>query len=164
MAIRARVGRHLRSGGRQCQNWGSDQKTIIDLLNRMPIKQGGPEGTLGGSTVEGICSDELYGHILYFEGLYFTGPAQGFIEPGGAMLRQMESIAGRPTRTEPTRAAAKAPSNLVKLRRSVLDDSSVVGKWTAGGTRALRQRLGEDGNPAYRQSNPPRLYRPSVER
>src|SRR4051794_29321572 len=41
MPIRARVGRHTRAGGRECQNRADDQKTVIDLLNRIPATSGG---------------------------------------------------------------------------------------------------------------------------
>jgi hypothetical protein len=56
MPIRARVGKHTRAGGRQCQNWADDQKTVIDLLNRIPVTNGGAGGGLRPRIVAGIAS------------------------------------------------------------------------------------------------------------
>jgi hypothetical protein len=41
MPIRARVGKHTRAGGRQCQNLADDQRTVVDLLNRIPTARAG---------------------------------------------------------------------------------------------------------------------------
>jgi|ERR1700735_539774 len=69
MPIRARVGRHTRSGGGHCQNWADDQKVIIDLLNSIPRTSGGTQGSLNPRIVAGICSNELYAAISAFESL-----------------------------------------------------------------------------------------------
>ena len=62
-----RVGRHARTDGRNCQNRKADQKTIMDLLNRIPASAGGAGGSLNEPIVDGICSDGLYRAILRFE-------------------------------------------------------------------------------------------------
>ena len=55
MPLKGRVGRHA-SDGRQCQNWKADQQTVIDLLNRIPVADGGTGGSLGGRVVAGLAS------------------------------------------------------------------------------------------------------------
>src|SRR5437870_3081919 len=93
MPIRARVGRHTRSGGRHCQNWADDQKDIIDLLNRIPLTSGGTGGGFNPRIVAGICSDELYAAISAFEDKYFPGQRIGFIDPGGPMYQKLAILA-----------------------------------------------------------------------
>jgi hypothetical protein len=84
-----------RGGGRQCQNWPEDQKTVIALLTRIPVQDGGAGGSLGGPIVAGQSSDALYRAITVFEDRQFPGQRTGFVEPGGAMLRRMEELAAR---------------------------------------------------------------------
>lgn len=91
--LRGRVGRHTRSGGRHCQNWADDQKTVMDILNAIPVIQGGAGGSLGGRIVLGISSDALYRAISRFEDRYFPGQRSGFIDPGGAMWDRMLTVA-----------------------------------------------------------------------
>ena len=95
MSIRARVGRHTRSGGGHCQNWMDDQKTVMDLLNDISAAHGGADGTLGGRVVAGVCSDALYAAISRFEDKYFSGQRSGYVDPGGMMLGWMERLAAR---------------------------------------------------------------------
>src|SRR5262245_64898777 len=95
MPLRGRVGRHTKAGGRQCQNWTQDQQTVIALLNRIPARDGGTEGNLGGRTIGGIASDALYQAISRFEDLHVPGQRSGFVDPGGAMLRRMETLDAR---------------------------------------------------------------------
>ncbi len=98
MALRARVGRHTKSGMRECQNWADDQQTVIALLNRISAADGGAGGSLAGRIVAGISSDALYRAITKFEDKHFPGQRSGFLDPGGAMLARMEAlIAGRTT-------------------------------------------------------------------
>ena len=78
MSIRARVGRHTRAGGRQCQNWSEDQKVVTELLNGISAANGGAGGGLGGRTVAGICDDGLYAAIARFEDKYFPDQRGGF--------------------------------------------------------------------------------------
>jgi hypothetical protein len=94
--LRGRVGRHANTGA-QCQNWLEDQQTIIGLLNRIPPTDGGPETSLGGRVVAGIASDALYKAILRFQKQYFPAQQPGFVDPGGAVLAKMETLASRPT-------------------------------------------------------------------
>src|SRR5260370_32194760 len=95
MSIRARVGRHTRSGGRHCQNWADDQKVIIDLLNHIPLTSGGTGGGLNPRIVAGICSDQLYAAISAFEDRYFPGQRSGFIDPSGPMYQKLTILAAR---------------------------------------------------------------------
>jgi hypothetical protein len=92
MSIKARVGRHAKDGGRECQNWAEDQRTVIDLLNAIPAAAGGAGGGLKPRIVSGVCSDELYRAILVFEGRYMPGPIDGFLDPDGGMLKRMEEL------------------------------------------------------------------------
>ena len=123
MSLRARVGRHTRLGGRHCQNWADDQQKVIDLLNRIPVAQGGAGGKLNGRIIAGICNDDLYRAILQFEDKYFPGQRSGFIDPDGAILKRMEELTKQP---------APKPNLLDVLRRNLLDEKDVTGKWTAG--------------------------------
>jgi hypothetical protein len=120
MPIRARVGRHTRSGGRHCQNWADDQKDIIDLLNRIPPTSGGTGGGLHPRIVPGICSDELYAAISAFEDKYFPGQRNGFIDPGGPVYQKLAillSPASAPAPAAPPPAAAPAAPATGKIPR-----------------------------------------------
>jgi len=97
MALRARVGRHTKLGGRHCQNWAEDQQTVIDLLNRIPVADGGAGGKLNGRIIVGMSGDALYRAISQFEDKHFRGQRSGFVDPGGAMLKRMEELAARAT-------------------------------------------------------------------
>jgi hypothetical protein len=103
MPLRGRVGRHTQQGGRHCQNWQDDQQTVIALLNRIPVQEGGAGGSLngniGGRIVAGMVSDALYRAISTFEDRYFPRQRSGFVDPGGAMLRRMEELAARSAKT-----------------------------------------------------------------
>lgn len=95
MSLRARVGRHARQGERQCQNFVRDQQTVINLLNHIPDEIGGRRiaGGLDGPIKSGICSDALYRAIMRFEIMNYPRLPNGFIEPDGAMLKDMEKLA-----------------------------------------------------------------------
>ena len=93
MPLRARVGRHSKTGGRHCQNWADDQKTIIDLLNKIPAASGGTSGALRPRIVVGMASKELYAAIAAFEAKHFPGQGSGYFDPGGAMFRKLEALA-----------------------------------------------------------------------
>jgi hypothetical protein len=134
MSIRGRVGRHTNARGKQCQNWENDQRTVIDLLNRIPVTDGGAGGSLAGRVIPGVASDALYDAIKRFEEKYFLGQHNGFVDPGGAILRRMEQLAARPASKAaaeaPPKAAAETPLDI--LRRNVLNVDILKGKWTAG--------------------------------
>jgi hypothetical protein len=100
MPIRARVGKHTRAGGQQCQNWADDQKTVIDLLNRISTAYGGAGAGLRPRIVGGIASKELYAAIVAFEMKNFPGQRLGFFEPGGPMFRKLEAL-GTPAPAPP---------------------------------------------------------------
>jgi hypothetical protein len=91
MSLRGRVGRHG-VGGRQCQNWVDDQQQVIDLLNSIPVAQGGAGGQLGGRIVLGIASQALNLAIARFEDRYFPGQRSGFVDPGAKMWKRMASV------------------------------------------------------------------------
>jgi hypothetical protein len=90
--LRARVGRHTRAGGRACQNRADDQKTVIDLLNRIPAASGGAGGGLKPRVIDGIASNERYAAIVAFETKYLPGRRLGYFEPGGTMFRKLEAL------------------------------------------------------------------------
>jgi hypothetical protein len=95
MPIKGRVGRHA-SDGRHCQNWKADQQTVIDLLNNIPVADGGTGGALSGRIVAGLASTALYQAILAFEKKHFAGQPKGFVDPGGLVLTNLEALAIRP--------------------------------------------------------------------
>jgi hypothetical protein len=139
--MKARVGRHARTDGRHCQNWADDQKTIMDLLNRIPASAGGAGGSISERIVGGICGDTLYGAILRFEDKHFGTQHSGYVDPGGKMLELMEKLAASPGSAPASPVAAPKPAvetSLDILRRNVLNIDSVVAKfhgdnvWTAG--------------------------------
>jgi hypothetical protein len=136
-----RVGRHARTDGRNCQNRKADQKTIMDLLNRIPVSAGGAGGGLNEPIVDGICSDGLYRAILRFEDKHFGTQHSGYVDPGGKMLELMQKLAAPPGSAPASPAAAPKPAaetRLDILRRNVLNIGAVVSKshgddvWTAG--------------------------------
>jgi hypothetical protein len=131
MSLRARVGRHTQAGGRQCQNWPDDQQTVIALLNRIPVSDGGAGGSLGGRIVSGLSSDALARALARFEDRHFPGQRSGFVDPGGAMLRRMQELAGRAasgpaTAPAPPQAPVETPLDI--LRRNVLNGAGYRGK------------------------------------
>jgi hypothetical protein len=110
MPIRARVGRHTRSGGGHCQNWADDQRVIIDLLNRVPRTSGGAQGDLNPRIVAGICSDDLYAAIAVFEDKYFPGQRSGFLDPGGLMYQKLAMLAAPAPAPPPVAAPTPPPA------------------------------------------------------
>src|SRR3954468_20750232 len=94
MTLRARVGRHAKTGA-QCQNWVEDQQTVIALLNLIPTLDGGAQAGLAGRVVGGISSDALYNAILRFQKKHFPTQQSGFVDPGDAALARMEALAYR---------------------------------------------------------------------
>lgn len=95
MPLRARVGRHARTGA-QCQNWIDDQQTVIALLNLISTADGGAQAGISGRVVAGISSDALFKAILRFQQRHFAADQSGFVEPDGPVLAQMEQLALRP--------------------------------------------------------------------
>jgi hypothetical protein len=92
--LRGRVGRHANTGA-QCQNWVEDQQKVIALLNLIPAADGGPEASITGRVVAGESSDALFKAILRFQKKYFPTQQSGFVDPGSAVLAQMEMLALR---------------------------------------------------------------------
>ena len=112
MPIRARVGRHTRSGGGHCQNWADDPKVIIDLLNSIPRTSGERKaGSIRASSR--AFSNELYAAISAFEDKYWPGQRSGYIDPGGAMYQKLALLAAPPLRPRPRQRRPRRP----QLRR-----------------------------------------------
>src|SRR5260370_40343773 len=49
------------------------QRTVIDLLNRIPVTDGGAGGSLAGRVIPGVATDALYDAIRRFEEKCFPG-------------------------------------------------------------------------------------------
>ena len=127
MALRGRVGRHTRLGGRQCQNWTDDQQVVIALLNSIPVSQGGAGGSITGRVISGFSSDALYNAISRFEDKHFPAQRNGFVEPGGAMLKLMEDLSsGKPVVILP-RAWASAKTTV--FTPGDMHDHQPSGRW-----------------------------------
>jgi hypothetical protein len=127
MPLRGRVGRHANTGA-HCQNWTEDQQTVIALLNRIPVSDGGAGGSLGGRVIAGLSSDALFQAILRFEKQHFPANQWGFVDPGGAVLTRMEMLASR---AAPAAAPPKAAGQWDNLKSGSV-------------TRALRKGLKGD--------------------
>src|SRR5262249_34702590 len=126
-----RVGRHTQAGGRQCQNWPDDQQTVLALLNRIPVSDGGAGGSLGGRIVSGLASDALARAIARFEDRHFPGQRSGFVDPGGPLPGPRADWPGPPPaapRTPPAPPQAPVETPLDILRRNVLNGSGYRGK------------------------------------
>ena len=128
MPLRGRVGRHAKTG-RQCRNWKSDQQAVIALLTKIPVADGGAEGGLGGRIIGGRASEALCQAILRFQKQHFPSKQTGFVEPGGAVLAQMERLASRPA-PSPSPApgqwdALKTRSVVKGLAEGLADDSKL---------------------------------------
>jgi hypothetical protein len=126
MPLRDNVGR-VATTGRQCQNWKKDQEVVIDLLNKIPIADGGAEGILKPDiVVTGHASDGLFSSILYFQQKNFHEKPDGFISPAGRTLRKLEEL-GAKSATQPLPKAGQwdrvsTPSVNDALRKALLDD------------------------------------------
>jgi hypothetical protein len=95
MQLRARVGRHFKTG-KNCQNWKSDQEKVIALLNKAQISDGGAQGMITAPVVGGMASQQLFTAILYFQDKNFPENVTGFFEPTGSPLAHLERIAAKP--------------------------------------------------------------------
>jgi hypothetical protein len=131
MPLKGRVGRHA-SDGRQCQNWKADQQTVVDLLNLIPVADGGTAGYLRTRIVAGLASTELYQAILTFEKKHFAGQVRGFVDPGGAVLAKLEALAHRPPVTPPAPPKPKnqwdaitSKSVMAGVRAGLADDNKL---------------------------------------
>ena len=128
MPLRGRVGRHSHAGGRQCQNWSDDQTTVITLLNRIPVSDGGAGGSLTGRIVAGLSSDALYRAIVQFEDRHFPRQRSGFVDPGGPMLMRLEQLAALGNRARPADDGTRArPSHDAKRARPADSSSTDTG-------------------------------------
>jgi len=80
MSIKGPVGRYTQLGGRNCNNSIEDQKTVIALLNRVSVANGGADGSLNPPIKNGMAGDALYAAIVKFEAKQTPGHRNGFIE------------------------------------------------------------------------------------
>ena len=105
MQLKDRVGR-VASTGRHCQNWKDDQELVFNLLNKIPLSDGGADGVLRKPErfVNGNINDNIYSAILYFQKHNFPGNVpDGNIRPGGPTFKALVALSAR--------AAAKPPAN-----------------------------------------------------
>ncbi|MGL4494256.1 MAG: hypothetical protein ACRCUX_00465, partial [Beijerinckiaceae bacterium] len=140
MAIRGRVGKHL-STGKQCQNWKADQQTIIALLNKISVADGGAGGALAGKTVPGIASRGLCAAIVTFEKKQFSNNARGFVEPGGAVLARMQALATAPKPPPPGPTAGMRTASVITPLDAALADDGAISH--AEGVHILRSILSD---------------------
>jgi hypothetical protein len=139
MSLRARVGRHTREGGRQCQNWADDQQKVTGLLNHIDTNNGGTQGKLNESFRPGVCSDALYGAISRFEDKHFPGQRNGYVDPASALLKRLEALA-EASNAAPIAAPAQrsGETRLDILRRNVLLLPSAIGPACSNGEQTYR--------------------------
>lgn len=125
--IRGRVGRHANTGA-QCQNWAEDQQTVINMLNVLPLADGGPGGSILGNVINGVASDALYRAILRFQKQQFPAQQIGFIEPGGPVLAKLDALASRQSPDSSNAAKPKGQWDTFKTEsvRSALERALVV--------------------------------------
>jgi len=95
--IQASVGR---INGRHCFNRIPDQLIVMDLLNRIPLDEGGalkPGGVpeTFRKPLQGICQDDLHSAILAFQRKHIREVlfADGHIDPGERTIRAMNRLA-----------------------------------------------------------------------
>ncbi|MCC6129577.1 MAG: hypothetical protein IT186_06580 [Acidobacteria bacterium] len=81
--------------GRQGLNAEADQKTIQDLLNKIPPGDGGPEQKLSAPIRRGVVSPSLQAAIGRFQAQNVDPQFQdGRVDPGGQTLRMLNALAG----------------------------------------------------------------------
>lgn len=81
--------------GRQGLNAEADQKTIQDLLNKIPPGDGGPEQKLAAPIRRGVVSPSLQAAIGRFQAQNVDPQFQdGRVDPGGQTLRMLNALAG----------------------------------------------------------------------
>ncbi len=87
--IKASVGI---AGGKQCYNVVSDQLIIIDLLNSIPVANGGcREKRLSGAPRWGVCSGALHSAIVAFQSANGLS-VDGHVDPGGRMIQKLNLL------------------------------------------------------------------------
>ncbi len=81
--------------GRQGLNAEADQKTIQDLLNKIPPRDGGPGEKLIAPIRRGVVSPSLQAAIGRFQSQNVDPQFQdGRVDPGGQTLRLLNALAG----------------------------------------------------------------------
>jgi len=118
------LGKTLRPG----ENYLADQKTVTDLLNRIPDADGGQDGRLTAPTKDRTCYKNLADAIAVFQRSNFH-KITGIVAPFSDVLSKMEELAYE--------ATAKGGSNPLDMLQNSLSDfraHSHLGpnRWTAG--------------------------------
>jgi hypothetical protein len=114
--FKASVGKYG-ADKRQCYNTTGDQQMVQDLLNKIPVTNGGtnagsfmyPEGKLKSSPRWGIVSEELYQAILHFQRVHATDKGlyvDGHVDPHDRTIRALLKYA-YPLRNIDTDALAR---------------------------------------------------------
>ncbi len=96
MQLKDRVGRNAATA-RHYQNWKQDQELVFNLLNKIPVSEGGAEGVLTKPErfINGNINDNLYSSILYFQKKNFSGVPDGNIRPGGPTFKKLVELSSR---------------------------------------------------------------------
>ncbi len=128
MAIESSVGRR---NGRDSRNRIADQKTVQDLLNRIPASAGGGGQALRERMVEGMCSDGLYAAILRFQRKNLPKFADGRIDPEGPTIELLLKMVGadEAKATAAALAAAGWEVSQAKARQAAADDAQRRATW-----------------------------------
>jgi len=89
--INASVGKY--GGGKQCYNFARDQQVVQDLLNRVPVTQGGAGGALTAPIADRVVSTVLHAAILNFQQANHCS-VDGHVDPNEHTIRLMNLLAG----------------------------------------------------------------------
>jgi hypothetical protein len=89
--IGASVGKF--GGGRQCFNFAHDQRIVQQLLNQIPVAQGGAGGLLRAPIVDRLVSAALHEAILKFQRVNHCS-VDGHVDPFEKTIRLMNQLAG----------------------------------------------------------------------
>jgi hypothetical protein len=95
ITITAPVGRGISSTGKRAVNNGPDVKKIADLLNRIPVAQGGWKGRADGRLlpVTETMTNELHQAIVDFQRKQYAGWSDGVVDTDKKTLRDMNRTA-----------------------------------------------------------------------
>ena len=111
-------------GKQPAANLPNDQTSVIDLLSRIPLAEGGPSGSLPNPTSGGQADYRLVNAIYNFQlqmaskGLLPKSYCDGRVDPGGktiALLNQFATARGREGKLIPTDPKRKKITFLAEL-------------------------------------------------
>lgn len=114
MEIKSSVGRR---NGNHSRNRASDQKIVQDLLNQIPVSEGGGGNALRERMVEGMCTDGLYNAILKFQKKHLPKFADGRVDPDGPTFQALLQMSGY-------NQAVKSTAQLIEEGWGVLQSAS----------------------------------------